>query len=289
MIGEIEMADPTVNVPADPTASLPASNDVAASSGGLLSAAGSSPLANLGSAVIGAGLASASNLTMAGSSGVPYGAMTSLLGPALAQFLGTKDQRAVIKVPQSYLVGPSAGPSYILQMNGGILFPYTPAVTVQNQAQYSTQQPTHSNYALNFYQKSSVGPIRISGKFTVQNEYEGAVLLGIIHLLRSLTKMRWGTDSQAGSPPPVCKFNAFGDYMFANVPVAITGWSHDLPDGVDYITVGRPGTPTTYGTSMVPTISTINIDMNVMYSRQEMLNYSVDKWSRGALFGRGYL
>ena len=208
---------------------------------------------------------------------------------ALAQWSEAKDLRVKLRVPPSYLIGPAAGPANIIQKNGGILFPYTPTISVDNQASYSQQSPLHSNFPLYFYKNSSVGPISVTAKFTVQNEFEGAVLLGIIHLLRGLVKMKFGDDHDAGSPPPVCRFDAYGDYMMHNVPVSIASWRHELPDGVDYIAVGRKGSPTTYGHSMVPVMSTISLTLNVMYSRREMLAHSVDKWMKGDLHGRGYL
>jgi hypothetical protein len=222
-------------------------------------------------------------------SGVPFGATASQTPGAQAQWSGAKDLRVKLRVPNEYLVGPAAGPTNIIQKNGGILFPYTPQITLDNQASYNTQNPLHSNYPLYFYKNSSVGPINVTAKFTVQNEFEGAVLLGVIHLLRGLTKMKFGNDPDAGSPPPVCRFDAYGDFMLYNVPVSIASWRHDLPDNVDYIAVGRPGSPTTYGHSMVPALSTIQLTLNVMYSRREMLEFNVKDWRSGGLKYRGYL
>jgi len=220
---------------------------------------------------------------------VPFGATKSAGPGAQAQWSAAKDLRVKLRVPNEYLRGPSAGPANIIQKNGGILFPYTPTISMDNQAQYATQTPLHSIYPLNFYKNSTLSPINVTAKFTVQNEFEGAVLLGVIHLLRSLTKMKFGNDPDAGSPPPVCRFDAYGDYMMFNVPVAISSWRHELPDSVDYIAVGRPGSPSTYGRSMVPVMSTISLTMNVMYSRREMLAYNVKDWLSGNLARRGYL
>ena len=219
----------------------------------------------------------------------PINGMPPAPQAAKATWNGAKDLRAKLRVPSSYLVGPAAGPNNILANNGGILFPYTPDISVDNKADYAQQNPLHSIYSQYFYKNSSTGPISISAKFTVQNEQEGAILLGIIHLLRALTKMRFGDDPQKGSPPPVCRLDAYGDYMMQNVPVAVTSWKHTLPIDVDYITVGRPGSSTMYGVSMVPVLSTISIDLNIMYSRQEMLNFNIPDWLNGNLKGSGYL
>lgn len=208
---------------------------------------------------------------------------------SFAQWSEAKDLRVKLRVPPSYLVGPAAGPADIIKKNGGILFPYTPTISVDNQASYNSQSPLHSNFPQYFYKNSSVGPIQVTAKFTVQNEFEGAVLLGVIHLLRGLIKMKFGNDHDAGSPPPVCRFDAYGDYMMNNVPVSIASWRHELPDGVDYIAVGRQGSPPTYGHSMVPVMSSISLTLNVMYSRREMLEHGVDNWMTGSLRGRGYI
>lgn len=223
-------------------------------------------------------------------SGVPYGGTPKRPPGAQAQWGPAKDLRVKLRVPPSYLNDQiTAGPASIIKKNGGILFPYTPSISFENQAVYNNQNPLHSNYPLYFYKNSSVGPISVTAKFTVQNEFEGAVLLGVLHLLRSLTKMKFGDDPDAGSPPPVCRFDAYGDYMLYNVPVAVASWRHELPDNVDYIAVGRPGSPQTYGRSMVPTISTINMTLNIMYSRREMLEHNVKDWLAGGLKYRGYL
>ena len=210
---------------------------------------------------------------------------------AVAQWGPAKDLRVKIRVPDEYIRPgtPSAGPENIINRNGGILFPYTPTINYENKAEYNSQAPTHSNFSQHFYKNSSVGPISITGKFTVQNEFEGAILLGTIHLLRALTKMRFGNDDLAGSPPPVCRLDGYGDYMLYNVPVSIAGWRHEINEGVDFIAVGRPGSSTQYGKSLVPTISTINIELNVMYSRQEMLAHNIPDWLAGNLRYRGYL
>jgi hypothetical protein len=220
---------------------------------------------------------------------VPPGATRTAQPGADAQWAAAKDLRVKLRVPNEYLSGPSAGPASILQKNGGILFPYTPQIAVENQASYASQTPLHSNYPLHFFKNGSVGPITVTAKFTVQNEFEGAVLLGVIHMLRALTKMKFGNDPDAGAPPPVCRFDAYGDYMMYNVPVSIATWRHDLPDNVDYIAVGRPGSPTTYGRSMVPVLSTISMTLNIMYSRREMLAYNTKGWLSGSLARKGYL
>jgi hypothetical protein len=203
-----------------------------------------------------------------------------------------KDLRVKLEVPPSYLDGlgggPAGGPNgRPLAATRGIVFPYTPTVTMNNQATYNSVAPTHSNYTSNAYKNSSVGPIAVSGKFTAQNEYEASLILGVQHLLRSLTKMRWGDDPDAGAPPPVCRFFAYGNSMIDNVPVVVTGWKMEYPDSVDYIQVGAGIKD--YGNSFVPSVCTISIDLAVQYSRTEQLNFNVRDFLAGKLAGKGYL
>ena len=218
-----------------------------------------------------------------------------------AKFEGAQDLRARLRVPNEYLGGEFNvafaefmgdniyGPVDPLVSLGGIIFPYTPQISFESKAEYAPQNVLHSNYTQHFYKNSSVGTISVTGKFTVQNEEEGRILLATIHLLRALPKMRFGNDEQSGSPPPVCRFDAYGDYMLYNVPVSVASFSHELPDGVDYFMVGKKGSPTVYGHSLVPVMSTIKIDLNVMYSRREMLNHNIPEWISGGLNGKGYL
>jgi hypothetical protein len=93
-------------------------------------------------------------------------------------------------------------------------------------------------------------------------------------MLRALTKMLSGGEEGSGSPPPVCRLDAYGDFMLKNVPVAISSFKIELPDGVDYFTTdGYP-----FNQTSVPTISTISLTLVPMYSRAEMRDFTVDDW-----------
>jgi hypothetical protein len=213
---------------------------------------------------------------------VPKGAEPPTSSGTSAKWGGAKDLRVYLRVPGSYLTSIYTS---ALQEFSGILFPYTPEVSYDNQANYAAVNPTHSNYTQYFFKNSAVGAISVTGKFTVQNEKEAIIYLSVLHLLRSLTKMRWGDDYNAGAPPPVCRFDGYGDFMLSNVPVAVASFKNDMPNGVDYISV-KSGK---FSTSLVPTISTISLSLNLMYSRKEIQDFSVDGWLSGKLKGKGYL
>jgi hypothetical protein len=195
-----------------------------------------------------------------------------------------QDLRVRIKVPNDYLQALT----YMNWKNSGIIFPYTPQISLEHKADYAPANPTHSNYTLNFYKNSSVTAISISGKFTVQNDTDAYNYLSTVHLLRSLTKMNFGKDADAlrGAPPPVCRLMAYGDYMLDNVPVAISSFKSEFPENVDYFSVSG----TQYGAARVPISSTITVVCIPMYSRQEILNSSVTGWLDGtASRKQGYL
>jgi len=204
--------------------------------------------------------------------------------PATPQWAGEKDMRVTLKIPPAYF-GPNTASE--IRSAGGIVFPYTPTISYDSSASYGNSNPLHSNYTQYFFKNSSVSAITLSGKFTVQNENEANIWLSIVQLGRILTKMPFGTDTKflAGSAPPVLRLNGYGTYVFENVPVSVTSFKFDLPEGVDYIYNSGSG----FKDSMAPVVSTISFTLIPMYSRQEIRDFSVDKWVSGGLDKKGYL
>lgn len=196
------------------------------------------------------------------------------------------DTRVKITVPSGYTSAMTGQFEEGTKLFQGIIFPYTPSIQFEHKANYAAQNPTHSNFTQYFYQHSSVSPITISGKFTVEHDDDAAMLLSTIHLLKALTKMQQGTDPQAGAPPPVCRLFGYGNYMLENVPVVITSFKHELPENVDYFTAHKDGnsryTSSIWATNnSVPVISSITVVCNPIYSRQEIKDFSVTGWVSG--------
>jgi hypothetical protein len=216
------------------------------------------------------------------------------------------DLRVRLRVPSDYLTKFTSGTSNGSELSalGGIIFPYTPQISFEHKADYSSQIPTHSNYAIHFYKNSSVSDISINGKFTVQNEKDAIVYLSTIHLLKALTKMRFGgptnagagrgggssADSDSGAPPPVCRLDAYGDFMLKNVPVVITSFRTEWPDSVDFYTLSGNAKNSPFNQTSVPIVSTIAISCKPVYSRAEMQSMSVTKYLNDDFYRRqGYL
>ena len=127
-----------------------------------------------------------------------------------------------------------------LKDTDGVIFPYTPKISMTHQADYSTDTPTHSNYAMQFYKNSQVQEIQISGEFTVQNNDEGAYVLAAIYFFRAATKMFFGQGNHAGNPPPLVFLDGLGDHYLPHVPCVITSFAHDMPQEVDFLEVIIP-------------------------------------------------
>ena len=137
----------------------------------------------------------------------------------------------------NYLYKDSADPGILapLAATDGVIFPYTPAIETSYQAKYDQYDLTHSNYRGYFYKNSSVENISIKGTFTAQDTREAAYLLAVIHFFKSVTKMFYGQDQQAGTPPPLVYLSGFGKYQFNESPCVVTNFGYSLPTDVDYI------------------------------------------------------
>lgn len=132
---------------------------------------------------------------------------------------------------------PNPGILRPLRATRGVVYPYTPQISVAYSATYDQQQITHSNYKFYTYQGSAVENITIAGDFTAQNVDEANYVLAVIHFFRSATKMFYGQDQNPsrGVPPPLLYLSGHGSYQFDNHPVVISSFNYSLPTDVDYI------------------------------------------------------
>lgn len=179
----------------------------------------------------------------------------------------------------------------------GVVFPYTPTITMSHTARYGSQVLTHSNYNSYFYEGSEIGAIQINGEFTVQNIAEGQYLMAAIQFFRICTKMFFGADEYAGSPPPLVFLDGFGDAYLPHIPCVVTQFSHTMSGDVDYVQipigvnigpggqlpVGPPSPSDSYGGIVrLPTSSTININLQPVYSRRNIAdNFTLKDYARG--------
>ena len=141
------------------------------------------------------------------------------------------------KLPEDSAASKEAGAGILfpLQATNGVVFPYTPTIDTSYQAKYDNYDLVHSNYRGYFYRNSFVENIQIKGTFTAQDTREAQYLLAVIHFFRSVTKMFYGQDAQAGAPPPLVYLNGLGQYQFNKHPCVVTSFNYNLPNDVDYI------------------------------------------------------
>jgi len=145
-----------------------------------------------------------------------------------------------------------------LKSRGGLVWPYTPSISYQHPITYGSVEVTHANQDFHIFSRTPAVNIGVTGEFTVQNQQEGAYALAAIHFLRTMAKMNFGeTDPQAGTPPPVLLFNAYGAFMFKDVPVIVKDFNVELPQDVDYVQVTVSGVQTTITTTPGRSINTL--------------------------------
>jgi hypothetical protein len=125
-----------------------------------------------------------------------------------------------------------------LRQTNGMFWPYQPTITWQQAVNYSSLELIHTNQDIQAYVSTPSLSFQVSGDFSVQNQQQGIYGLAAIHFMRTVTKMRFGsTDPNAGTPPPVLLFDAYGQYMFNQLPVIVKSFAIILPNDVDYVPV----------------------------------------------------
>lgn len=194
-----------------------------------------------------------------------------------------------------------------LKAHRGVMFPLTPTVMIQHSANYNALGQTHSNQPFQAYQNSQADAINVLGEFPVQNYEDAQHWVATLHFLRTASKMFFGADNNSlkGNPPPILHLSGYGEHTFNKVPVIINTFNVELPQGIDYISTrqdslgktNRTGKvrKTDYNSSQVstvdatwaPTLSTISMLLLPMYSRDSMKNFSMSKFVRGELSGKG--
>jgi hypothetical protein len=180
--------------------------------------------------------------------------------------------------PNNSPEGPPADPWKVSLTCPGlgkfIEFPLTPQITITDTAKYSSAGLVHANYAMQFYESSEVSAIQLMADFPVQNDTHAQILLNAIYTFRAATKMFWGGDRLAGTPPPLCFLNGYGTGYFANVPCVVTSFSHTMPEDKDYILSNG---------TRVPTLSQISLQLQPVYSRNSLDQLSISAIATGNL------
>ena len=167
----------------------------------------------------------------------------------------------------------------------GILFPYTPTISVSHSAQYSAVHPAHSNHMQHSYNASSVDSITVDGYFTANTADEARYVFAVLHFLRSAYKMFYGADALRGTPPPVLRLSGYGPHNYNSVPVVLTQFTEIMPADRDMIEVPLASSPDAATKTMIPTYLPVTMSLMPIYSKNQISNFSLQGFARGDLIG----
>jgi hypothetical protein len=167
-----------------------------------------------------------------------------------------------------------------LQNYGGMIWPYTPNITYNQDVQYDSLNAVHTNQEILAYSRTSAPTITVSGSFSSQTQLEARYNLACLHFLRLITKMSFGAsvNPQRGTPPPVLYFDAHGGGMFLNIPVVVKNFAITLPNDPDYVTVtASPPAKVT----RVPAIFDISVSLTVQHTPRQLREWDIEKFRNG--------
>lgn len=174
-----------------------------------------------------------------------------------------------------------AGIASVLKETGGLLFPYTPTITVSQDVAYQDLALTHSNGDILAYTRTPSVTLSVTGKFTVQNRREGRYALAALHFLRGASKMHFGqTDVYAGLPPPLLILEGYGTYMFHGIKVAVRRHNYTLDDSHDMVDVEIDGRKS----ARIPSLFQLQVELTVQNTPNESrTQFNLAKFRDGSL------
>lgn len=216
-----------------------------------------------------------SNVAKSALNSLGPGANAALFGNAVMNATSGLDYRARLR-PKAATVYGTTGMLQPLNRTNGLIWPFTPSISIQQQVTYSNYSATHSNQDFHAYQSTPSMSFSCNGIFTVQTYEEHQYCMAAIHFLRTVTKMHTGVnDPNRGTPPPILLFSAYGQSMFNDLPVIVTSFSFDLGNEIDYVH---------FDNAWLPARFSINVGMTVQRSPSDLRNkFDLEKFRTGQL------
>lgn len=204
------------------------------------------------------------------------------------------DNRARLRVKGTGYELPFYGPASVLKSKNGIVFPYTPVISSSMSTEYSQYDVIHTNFPQKSFVRHNPGNISVAAQFIHQTVDDAKYTAGVIHFLSVVMKMHFGiNDSNAGTPPPLLEFSAYGLTNFNRVPVFVTNYSTTYPDDVDYVnfsvtTSGRVDERGSYDINL-PAIMTINLELTPHFPARVQNNFDLNSFANGGLYSQGFI
>jgi hypothetical protein len=172
----------------------------------------------------------------------------------------------------------------LLKETGGVVFPYTPNISLTYKGNYTQQEGIiHNNFPYQAYKNSSIEDITIQAEFTVQTNPEGQYWLAVMNFFKTATKMFYGKSIPVGFPPILCELSGYGTEILPNVPVVIKSFQLDLKDNVQYMEIQSLNSRKSK--QFVPLSSTVTLICSPMYSRTQTREFNIQKFARGDELG----
>ena len=184
-----------------------------------------------------------------------------------------------------------AGPAAVLRDTNGLVFPVQPDIVYNQSVNYNQYNLTHTNYTTHAYAGTPSPTIQITAQFSNVTRDEHLYTQGVIHFLRSVTKVFYGiqdttTSPIAGTPPPKLRFSSFGSNQFNNVPVFVGNVSIPYQSDTDLVeVVDENGKP-----QALPAVQTIALDLLVSINpAKQKREFSKHQFINGKLYGQGFI
>jgi len=238
------------------------------------------------------------------SSGLGTFTTNQTVAPTTVSFTGQDNEdRVRISDPTGIFINAANPVLKPLAEVGFVLFPYTPSISMNHSANYDTVNLTHTDYTYPFYQNSPTTTITINATFSAKDPQSAAYVLAVQHFFRSVTKMFYGKDPEAGTPPPVLRLDGHGEYQFSSIPVVVTDFGISLPTDVDYIStatssnaadtnawsyLANPSATPSSSTKVtrVPVLQDFSITLMPLYSRKSISrDFGLRDFAAGKLLG----
>jgi hypothetical protein len=139
---------------------------------------------------------------------------------------------------------PTSHPLYPLTQTNGLVFPYTPSISENLGVRYDSTDMTYTNEAIHGYKATDNTRLSLSDCAWTAETFDQAIYtLGVIHFFRSFVLMDYGRKGPGtGKPPSPMWFNAYGDFMYSQIPVLIERVDWSFPQNIDFVGIPNPGT-----------------------------------------------
>jgi hypothetical protein len=179
-----------------------------------------------------------------------------------------------------------AGPAAVLQRTSGVVFPNQPDIVYNQSVNYTPYNLTHTNYTTYAYANTPSPTLQLTAQFSNVTAEEHSYTQGVIHFLRSVTKMFYGlgdvsSTPTAGTPPPVLRFSSFGTNQFSMVPVVVGNVSIPYQSDTDLVE---------HNGIALPALQTIALDLLVTVNpAKQKRQFSKTQFVSGSLYGGGFI